>query len=238
MIPPWLHLLSIISLIAGGICAAAIAMDEFRHPQHMGIMNVVWPITALYAGPLALWLYFAYGRAVKAMPMPDGEPHIHGGNSTRPPAVTYAIATTHCGSGCALGDVLSEIIIYFFPIVLTWLGYPRLWNQPIFSAWILDFVLAFLFGIAFQYLTIVPMKHLSAGRGLIAALKADSLSLTAWQIGMYGWMAAATFLLFKQNIASNSAVFWFMMQRAMLAGFVTSFPVNIWLVRRGIKEPM
>jgi hypothetical protein len=29
-----------------------------------------------------------------------------------------------------------------------------------------------------------------------------------------------------------------MMQIGMLAGFLTSYPVNWWLVRRGIKEKM
>ena len=35
-----------------------------------------------------------------------------------------------------------------------------------------------------------------------------------------------------------SPVFWFMMQIAMLAGFLTSYPVNWWLVKQGIKEKM
>ncbi|MEO6872424.1 MAG: hypothetical protein ABI233_09435 [Chthoniobacterales bacterium] len=33
-----------------------------EHPQPMGIMNVVWPITGLYAGPFALWGYSTAGR--------------------------------------------------------------------------------------------------------------------------------------------------------------------------------
>lgn len=32
--------------------------------------------------------------------------------------------------------------------------------------------------------------------------------------------------------------FWVMMQIGMMAGFVTSYPVNWWLLRRGIKEVM
>ena len=32
--------------------------------------------------------------------------------------------------------------------------------------------------------------------------------------------------------------FWFMMQSAMLRGFATSYPVNGWLIRSGIKQPM
>ena len=73
---------------------------------------------------------------------------------------------------------------------------------------------------------------------LVAALKADTLSLTAWQVGMYGWMAVATFLIFGRELDKADPVFWFMMQIAMLAGFLTSYPVNWWLVSAGIKEKM
>ena len=113
-----------------------------------------------------------------------------------------------------------------------------LFGHRIFAAWVVDYVLAFLFGIAFQYFTITPMKHLSPSQGLLAALKADSLSLSAWQVGMYGWMAIATFVIFGHEINKGDPVFWFMMQIAMLAGFVTSYPVNWWLVRTKIKEKM
>ena len=33
------------------------------------------------------------------------------------------------------------------------------------------------------------MRNLSVGEGLVQAVKADTLSLTAWQVGMYGFMA-------------------------------------------------
>lgn len=140
------------------------------------------------------------------------------------------MATTHCGSGCALGDLVAEWFTFFVPL--------SLFGQAIFAGWIVDFILAFLFGIAFQYFTIKPMKQLSPGQGLVAALKADTLSLTSWQIGMYSWMAIVTFLIFGRELPKTSAVFWFMMQIAMLAGFLTSFPVNWWLIQKGIKEKM
>ena len=82
------------------------------------------------------------------------------------------------------------------------------------------------------------MRNLNFGEGLVAAAKADFLSLTAWQIGMYGWMAIATFLIFGQEIPKTDPTFWFMMQIAMLLGFLTSDPVNWWLLRTGIKEKM
>lgn len=55
---------------------------------------------------------------------------------------------------------------------------------------------------------------------------------------MYSWMAIATFLIFGHEIEKTSPVFWFMMQIAMLAGFLTAYPVNWWLLRAGIKEKM
>ena len=53
MIPSWLNVLALASLLAGFACATWIAFDETRHPQHVWIMNLVWPITALYGGQLA-----------------------------------------------------------------------------------------------------------------------------------------------------------------------------------------
>ena len=86
------------------------------------------------------------------------------------------------------------------------------------------------------------MRGLSFRDGIIAALKADTLSLTAWQIGMYGFMAVAYFGLFQHSLGvklqTNSFEFWFMMQIAMVFGFLTSYPVNWWLIKRGIKEKM
>ena len=32
--------------------------------------------------------------------------------------------------------------------------------------------------------------------------------------------------------------YWFLMQIGMVIGFVTSYPANWYLVRKGIKEPM
>ena len=113
-----------------------------------------------------------------------------------------------------------------------------LFGSPVFGTWALDYLLAFLFGIAFQYFTIKHARGLSPLNRLKTALKADALSLTAWQIGMYGWMAVVLFVLFEPAPGKMSPVFWFMMQLAMLAGFLTSYPVNWWLIRRGIKERM
>ena len=84
------------------------------------------------------------------------------------------------------------------------------------------------------------MRGLGLRDGIVAALKADTFSLTAWQVGMYGFMALAYFYFFRTligvTLATNTPEFWFMMQLAMLCGFVTSYPVNWWLIQAGLKD--
>lgn len=244
MVPAWLHALSIAALLTGFFCALLVAIDVTRHHQHMFIMNVVWPVTALFAGPIAVWGYFKYGRlATHAMAKPamdKGEPPP--GKRLTPFPVMVAKGTTHCGSGCCLGDICAEWLCFALPGIAVWFGWQSIFAEKMFAVWVFDFVLAFLFGIVFQYMTIVPMRGLSFGEGIVAAVKADALSLTAWQIGMYGFMAAAQFLYFRPLLGGplevNTSEFWFTMQIAMLCGFVTSYPVNWWLIAAGIKEKM
>ena len=33
-------------------------------------------------------------------------------------------------------------------------------------------------------------------------------------------------------------MYWFLMQVGMMLGFLTSYPVNVWLLKAGLKEKM
>ncbi len=217
-----------ISVAVAVLCAAIIAADILRgRRQHMTIMNFVWPLTALYAGPLALWAYFRVGLQSTEQRMQQDD---RAQKQQKPFWQSVALGATHCGSGCTLGDLIVETFVFFVPI--------SLFGKTIFGAWALDYVAAFALGIAFQYFTIKPMRDVSVREGLKEAVKADTASLTAWQIGMYGWMAIVVFVIFGHELPKNEPLFWFMMQIAMLFGFLTAFPVNWWLIRAGIKERM
>jgi hypothetical protein len=225
----WFHWLAVASLAMGFAAALFITIDEIRHPQPMPIMNVVWPICALFGTILVLAGYVALRRAR------DAQTNI-------PFAASAAVGTLHCGAGCTLGDIIAEWLAYAVPAVAIAFGWQSLFADKMFAVWIIDYIFAFVFGIAFQYFAIVPMRKLSFNEGIRAALKADTLTLTAWQIGMYGVMALAQMYLvpraFGRPFEVSSAEFWFVMQIAMIAGFVTSYPVNWWLIRIGIKEEM
>ena len=191
----------------------------------MAVMNWVFPITALYFGPFALALYWRWAR----VPAHRRRPHAE---RPRPGWASMAIEVSHCGSGCTVGDLISEWVIYALGLAIA--------GRVLFAEYVGDYVLAVAFGIVFQYFAIAPMRGLGVRDGLQAAAKADFISLTFFEIGLFGWMALMAFVFFPapNNLMPNSIAFWFMMQLGMIIGFFTSWPANVWLVRRGIKVPM
>lgn len=227
-----LHTIAIASLIIGIICFVVIIIDILAgHRQHMMVMNFVYPVTALYAGPLGLLVYYTLSRkSTKKAVMQAKDQNRKPPNKQKPFWQSVAVGAMHCGSGCTLGDIIAETVLLFIPFTL--------FGMKLYGAWVVDYILAFSIGIIFQYYSIKPMKNLSPKEGIKAAVKADTLSLTCWQVGMYGWMAIATFLIFGHELKASEPMFWFMMQIAMLCGFVTAYPINWWLIKKKIKEVM
>ena len=82
------------------------------------------------------------------------------------------------------------------------------------------------------------MRDLSPGAGLRAAVRADTLSIVAFQIGLFAGMAAYQLLIFQPPLAKTTASYWFLMQVSMVIGFFTAYPVNRWLIAVGWKERM
>jgi hypothetical protein len=220
-----------LSLAIAFCSACTILVHEMRHPQKMAIMNIVWPISALYFSVFAVWAYFRIGRK-RAGDAADKMEH-HKNVEARPPtSAQVAIGTSHCGAGCTLADVATE-----FGIAAT--GF-TLFASVLWTEYVLDFVVAWAVGIAFQYFAIKPMRDdLTPAQAIGAAIKADTLSITAFQIGMYAWMALVYLKLFPApHLTPFDPRYWLMMQVAMVCGFVTSFPMNRLLIAKGLKEKM
>ncbi|HET7610675.1 MAG TPA: DUF4396 domain-containing protein [Rhodanobacteraceae bacterium] len=225
--PAWLAALAWVSLGVAFLCAALILADIYLrgHRQKMGIMEVVWPVTALYFGPLAFWAYQRWGRPQS--PQWQGR---HGMPPGKSFPATVAVAVSHCGAGCTLGDIIGGWIIFA--------GAFEIAGASLWPEYIADCTLAFSLGIAFQYFSIAPMRGLGVREGILAALKADTLSLTAFEMGLFGWMALVQLVWFPAGLHPDDPVYWFLMQIGMVLGFITAYPVNAWLLTAGIKEAM
>jgi len=126
-------------------------------------------------------------------------------------------ATVHCLTGCGIGEVLGLVIA----TALGWDDLPSI---------ALAVVLAFVFGYA---LTIGPL--LGAGLAFRSAvglaLAADTVSITVMEItdnavvlAVPGAMAAGL----------TDGLFWGSLAFALAVAFVVAFPVNRWLIGRGL----
>lgn len=229
--PEWLRVLSWTWI---GVCLASalgLLIHTLLRPQRMWIMGVVWPVTALYLGPASLWMYAKSLPALEQRPMGDD---IHAAmeqfRAAPPTFLQKSIAVFHCGAGCSLGDGIAEWLVPAMGLTVA---------GPFGSRLLVDFALAYALGIAFQYFTIAPMRGLGLGKGIAAAARADTISILAFEVGMFGWMALTRFVLFPSpHLRPGMAVFWFMMQVAMVVGCATAMPANAWLIRKGLKEKM
>ena len=79
--------------------------------QHMAIMDLAFPLTALYMGPIALWAYFARGRRMSRKRMHMHPSGMHDGEP-RDSLWQVSLSDSHCGAGCVLGDVAGEWIVW------------------------------------------------------------------------------------------------------------------------------
>jgi Domain of unknown function (DUF4396) len=74
------------------------------------------------------------------------------------------------------------------------------------ASYIVEFIFAYTLGIVFQYFSIIPMrkmmerKQLSKKEGVKEAVKADTLSLIIYEIGLFIWMGLTQLVFFSPKL--------------------------------------
>jgi hypothetical protein len=125
-------------------------------------------------------------------------------------------ATTHCLTGCAIGEVIGMVIATAFG----WGDLPSI---------ALAVILAFFFGYA---LTMRPLlaSGLGLGRASRLALSADTVSITVMEI-----TDNAILLLIPSAMASrlDEPLFWGSLALSLAIAGVVAYPVNRWMISRG-----
>jgi hypothetical protein len=111
MAPTWLTVVAWIYLAICFGCTAVIACDIFVNGRRlsMGVMNVVFPITALYFGPLAVAFYPRWGRAAADMTTaPMAMSHASLPQTEVTPAELGRVLAAHAGRhDCRVRDVMA-----------------------------------------------------------------------------------------------------------------------------------
>ena len=125
-------------------------------------------------------------------------------------------ATTHCLTGCAIGEVLGMVIATAFS-----------WGN--FAAIVLSVILAFFFGYA---LTMRPLlaSGIGLGRASQLALSADTVSITVMEITDN---AILLIIPAAMDAQLNEPLFWGSLALSLAIAGMVAFPVNRWMIGRG-----
>lgn len=96
-------------------------------------------------------------------------------------------------------------------------------------------MISLLAGLFFQFLAIRQREQLSIVRTLLLALKTETFPLLIYQTGIFIFMTLALKYVLNQQLNPLLSAFWFMLQLAMITGFIFSWPANHFLIKRGLN---
>lgn len=71
-------------------------------------------------------------------------------------------------------------------------------------------------------------------KAIVWAAKADILSLTNFEVGLFGCVVVCPVGIWGYRL---EILYWWMMQVGMFLGFWLAMPVNWWLIKKGIRKP-
>jgi Domain of unknown function (DUF4396) len=131
-----------------------------------------------------------------------------------------ARSTAHCYSGCGIGEVTGVFIAGGLLSLGNW------WIAGV------TFALAYVFGFA---MTVGPLVQEGVGwsQALKDAFYSETASITAMELAAIGsdlWLA--------RNARMGEMLFWSSLVFSLSMGLLAAYPVNVLLIRWGIKQGM
>jgi hypothetical protein len=192
-----------------------VAGDAFRHLPEPGVIKWAWVLTTLYLGPVGAAFYI----------LADKEPRPGEHEQFVAPMWKQALGSTlHCVAGDATG-------VIFAATVTGLLGLPMWFDM---SA---EYVLGFTFGLfIFQSLFMKDIMGVSYATAVKQSFLPEWVSMNAMMAGMFPVMVAIMMGRDMRAMDPRELLYWGAMSLAIGVGFVTAYPVNWWLVSKGLKH--
>ncbi len=129
-------------------------------------------------------------------------------------------SVAHCYSGCGLGEITGVLI------TVGLLGLGNLWTA------LVTFVLAYAAGFG---LTVGPLMQdgVPFAKAIKDALLSETPSITVMEVTAIG-----VDLALAGKAGMGQWVFWSSLIVSLTCGLIAAYPVNYWLIRKGVKEGM
>ena len=192
------------------------AYDLATRTPAMRVMKWGWTLVILYTGPLGLFVYLLSCR----------EPLAGTHAEYVAPLWKEAVGSTiHCVAGDATGIIVGALIGVALHV------------SPVLDL-VIEYTAGFAFGLfIFQALFMKLMTGGSYFKAVGQTVVPEWLSMNALMAGMIPVMviAMAGDMTAMQPTGMR---FWGVMSIAIMVGSITAYPVNVWLVARGLKHGM
>ena len=202
-------------LIVAVVSAAYVAFDQFRSNPEPAVMKWGFVLVTLYMGPLGLLLYV----------MADKEPAPGTHERFVKPLWKQGVGSTvHCVAGDATGIILAAVVT-------------ALAGFPMFVDVLVEYVFGFAFGLlVFQA---VFMRRIMDGSYAANVRRSFMPELLSMNMMMAGMAPAMILLMMSRDMRAmwpGELLFWFVMSLGVVVGFIIAYPVNLWLVAKGMKH--
>jgi hypothetical protein len=128
-------------------------------------------------------------------------------------------ATTHCLVGCGFGEITGVVLGIALGLNLT-------------LSTVVGIMAGFVFGYGLGLLPLLRSKlsFISATKIVLAT---ETFSIIAMETGE---VLTERFFPGMMNAKLNNLIFWIGLVATSAVGFATAFPVNLYLVRRGVRH--
>ena len=202
-------------LIVAGLSAAYVAWDQFNGNPEPLVMKWGFVLVTLYMGPIGLLLYV----------MADKEPEPGGHEDFIKPLWKQGVGSTvHCVAGDATGILVAAAVT-------------ALAGLPMWIDLIVEYVAGFLFGLLiFQALFMRKTMGGSYAENVRRSFLPELISMNCMMAGMAPVMI---YLMMGRDMRAmwpGEPLFWVVMSLGIIAGFAIAYPVNVWMVSRGMKH--
>ena len=202
-------------LVVSVLSAAYVAWDQFRGNPEPVVMKWGFVLVTLYMGPIGLLLYVMADKE----PMPGGHEEF-----IKPLWKQGVGSTVHCVAGDATGIIVAAVAVAVIGL-------------PMWLDLIVEYAAGFLFGLLiFQALFMRKTMGGTYQDNVLRSFLPELISMNCMMAGMAPVMVLLMMGRDMRAMWPGEPLFWMAMSLGVVAGFAMAYPVNVWLVARGLKH--
>jgi hypothetical protein len=214
---PFVDLVLLVWFALTAASVAYVAWDAWRNNPELTVMKWGWLLVTAYTGPVGLTLYVLSCKE----PFPGAHERF-----ITPLWKQGLGSTIHCLAGDATGIIVAATVT-------------GLLGLPMGIDFIVEYVAGFGFGLfIFQALFMKDMMGGSYIKAVRQTILPEWLSMNAVMAGMFPAMAIFMMGRDMRAMEPTYLAFWGAMSGAVLVGLATAYPINVWLVKKGLKHGM